>query len=146
MLDLATAFDVIAKHNSDMVLLLVGAEEDIPFSRIQKICLAERDRLHYVRFTPTPERYMMAADIFCLPSYREGFGMTEFGPNCFMISEGEARARPGSVGWPCPFVELRLVDERGSDVGAGEVGEIQLRGPQLFSGYLFDAERTAEAP
>jgi len=75
---------------------------------------------------------------------REGFGMTEFGPNCFMISEGEARARPGSVGWPCPFVELRLVGERGNAVGAGDVGEIQLRGPQLFSGYLFDAERTAE--
>lgn len=76
MLDLATAFDVIAKHNSDVVLLLVGAEEDIPFSRIQEICHAERDRLHYVSFTPTPERYMTAADIFCLPSYREGFGMT----------------------------------------------------------------------
>lgn len=76
MLDLATAFNVIAKHNSDVVLLLVGAEEDIPFSRIQKICHAGRDRLHYVSFTTTPERYMTAADIFCLPSYREGFGMT----------------------------------------------------------------------
>lgn len=76
MLDLATAFDVIAKHNSDVVVLLVGAEEDIPFSRIREICLAERDRLHYVSFTTTPERYMTAADIFCLPSYREGFGMT----------------------------------------------------------------------
>lgn len=76
MLDLAAAFDVIAKHHPDVALLLVGAEEDIPFSRMQEICHAERDRLHYVSFTPTPERYMTAADIFCLPSYREGFGMT----------------------------------------------------------------------
>jgi glycosyltransferase involved in cell wall biosynthesis len=76
MLDLAAAFDVIAKCNPDVVLLLVGSEEDVPFSRMQEICYAERDRLHHVSFTPTPERYMMAADIFCLPSYREGFGMT----------------------------------------------------------------------
>jgi glycosyltransferase involved in cell wall biosynthesis len=73
MLDLAIAFDAIARHNADTVLLLVGAEEDVPFSRI---CCAERERLHYVSFTSTPERYMVAADIFCLPSYREGFGMT----------------------------------------------------------------------
>ena len=76
ILDLAAAFNVIAKHNPDVVLLLVGAEEDVPFNRIQEICYAERDRLHYVSFTSTPERYMAAADIFCLPSYREGFGMT----------------------------------------------------------------------
>lgn len=75
ILDLAAAFDLISRHNPDVVLLLVGAEEDVPFSRMQEICYAERDRLHYVSFTSTPERYMAAADVFCLPSYREGFGM-----------------------------------------------------------------------
>lgn len=76
MLDLATAFDTIARHHPNVVLLLVGAEEDVPFSQIQEICYMERDRLYYASFTPAPERYMAAADIFCLPSYREGFGMT----------------------------------------------------------------------
>lgn len=76
ILDLVAAFNVIAKHNPDVVLLLVGAEEDVPFNLIQEICYAVNDRLHYVSFTSTPERYMAAADIFCLPSYREGFGMT----------------------------------------------------------------------
>jgi glycosyltransferase involved in cell wall biosynthesis len=76
MLDLVAAFDAIAKQHADVVILLVGAEEDVPFSHIQEICSAESDRLHYVSFTSTPERYMTAADVFCLPSYREGFGMT----------------------------------------------------------------------
>jgi glycosyltransferase involved in cell wall biosynthesis len=76
MLDLARAFNVIAKQNPNVVLLLVGAEEDVPFSRIQSICEVENDRLHYVKFTSTPEHYMAAADIFCLPSYREGLPMT----------------------------------------------------------------------
>ena len=56
-----------------------------------------------------------------------------------------ALAKPGSVGWPMPFVEMRLVDEAIHDVATGEVGELLLRGPQLFSGYLSDPERTHEA-
>jgi glycosyltransferase involved in cell wall biosynthesis len=76
MLELATVFDAIAKQHPDVELLLVGAEEDVSFNRIQEICHAGRDRLHYVSFTATPEHYMAAADILCLPSYREGFGLT----------------------------------------------------------------------
>lgn len=76
MLDLAAAFTTIAKQYPDVVLLLVGAEEDVPYSLISEICHEERERLHHVSFTATPEIYMAAADIFCLPSYREGFGMT----------------------------------------------------------------------
>ena len=76
MLDLAAAFDIIARQHPDVELLLVDAEENVPFSRIQEICHGARDRLHYVSFTASPEEYMAAADIFCLPSYREGFGMT----------------------------------------------------------------------
>lgn len=74
MLDLAAAFAGISRHKPDTVLLLVGAEEDVPFTRIQEICGAGCGQLRRVSFTPTPERYMAAADIFCLPSYREGFG------------------------------------------------------------------------
>lgn len=76
MLDLAKAFNSIALVRPNVVLLLVGAEEDVPFSQMQDICTAWRDRMHHVEFTPTPERYMAAADIFCLPSYREGLPMT----------------------------------------------------------------------
>ena len=76
ILDLASAFDVISKHHLNVVLLLVGSEEEVAFSQIQEICHSELDRLHYVTFTTTPEHYMAAADIFCLPSYREGLPMT----------------------------------------------------------------------
>lgn len=74
ILDLATAFADIASHRTDVMLVLVGAEEDVPFARVQEICGVYRERLRRVSFTPKPERYMAAADIFCLPSYREGFG------------------------------------------------------------------------
>lgn len=74
MLDLASAFAEISPYRPDTILLLVGAEEDVPFTQIQEICGVYRDRLRRVSFTPNPERYMTTADIFCLPSYREGFG------------------------------------------------------------------------
>lgn len=76
MLDLAQAFDKAARQNANVELLLVGAEEDVSFARMQEICESVRNRLHYISFTATPELYMAAADIYCLPSYREGFGMT----------------------------------------------------------------------
>jgi fatty-acyl-CoA synthase len=76
---------------------------------------------------------------------REGYGLTECGPNCFAISDNEAIARPGTVGWPVPFLEMRVVTEDGREAETEEVGELFLRGPQMFGGYLHDPERTAEA-
>ncbi len=76
---------------------------------------------------------------------REGYGLTECGPNCFAIAPHEAVRRPGAVGWPVPFLEMRLADEAERDVPHGEVGELLLRGPQMFGGYLHNPERTAEA-
>ena len=76
---------------------------------------------------------------------KEGFGLTECGPNCFAITLDEARRRPGSVGWPSPFLEMRLARDDGSEADVGEAGELLLRGPQLFAGYLDDPARTAEA-
>jgi glycosyltransferase involved in cell wall biosynthesis len=76
VLDLAAAFVSISRVQPDVALLLVGTQEDIHFSALQEMCGAYRQRVHYENFTSTPERYMAAADVFCLPSYREGFGMT----------------------------------------------------------------------
>jgi fatty-acyl-CoA synthase len=76
---------------------------------------------------------------------REGYGLTECGPNCFAISDEEAIARPGTVGWPVPFLEMKLEIEDGCEAEPDESGELLLRGPQMFGGYLHDPERTAEA-
>lgn len=75
---------------------------------------------------------------------RLGYGLTECGPNCFAMSTAESMATPGSVGRPVPFLEMKLVDESLAEVPEGETGELLLRGPQLFSGYLNSPERTAE--
>ncbi|MFE7763558.1 acyl-CoA synthetase [Streptomyces sp. NPDC057438] len=76
----------------------------------------------------------------------ERYGMTETLMNTSVRADGEARA--GTVGLPLPGVELRLVEEDGTPLTAydGEsVGEIQVRGPNLFTEYLNRPDATAAA-
>ncbi|MZD55328.1 acyl-CoA synthetase [Streptomyces sp. SID5606] len=76
----------------------------------------------------------------------ERYGMTETLMNTSVRADGEPRA--GTVGVPLPGVELRLVEEDGTPVAErdGEsVGEIQVRGPNLFTEYLNRPDATAAA-
>jgi amino acid adenylation domain-containing protein len=52
--------------------------------------------------------------------------------------------RPGSVGVAIPFTEAYVVNDRGEKVGAGEVGELAVRGAHVMKGYWEDPVRTAE--
>ncbi len=76
---------------------------------------------------------------------RQGYGLTECGPNCFAVDPGVSRERPEVVGWPVPFLEVRLDAGDGGAPAPGEPGELCLRGPQMFGGYFHDTARTAEA-
>jgi malonyl-CoA/methylmalonyl-CoA synthetase len=76
----------------------------------------------------------------------ERYGMTETLMNCSIRADGERR--PGTVGPPLDGVDLRLVDDEGAllEVSDDEtVGEIQVRGPNLFLEYLNRPDATAEA-
>jgi malonyl-CoA/methylmalonyl-CoA synthetase len=73
----------------------------------------------------------------------ERYGMTETLMNTAVRADGERR--PGTVGPPLPGVELRLVDDDGDVIDGDEVGEIQVRGPNLFLEYLNRPDATEEA-
>jgi malonyl-CoA/methylmalonyl-CoA synthetase len=72
----------------------------------------------------------------------ERYGMTETGMNTSNPLHGERR--PGTVGLPLPGVEVRVADAAGRVLEAGEVGVLEVRGPNVFKGYWRMPEKTAE--
>ena len=72
----------------------------------------------------------------------ERYGMTETGMNCSNPLDGERRI--GSVGLPLPGVEVRIVNaESGGLLPSGEIGDVQLRGPNIFKGYWQQPDKTS---
>jgi fatty-acyl-CoA synthase len=77
--------------------------------------------------------------------FKQGFGMTEFGPGVFSMDAADATRKAGTVGRINQFIEARLVDEAGQDVGHDIIGELLLRGPACCDGYWEDPAETAAA-
>ncbi|MGW0354754.1 acyl-CoA synthetase [Nocardia nova] len=73
------------------------------------------------------------------------FGQSEIGPLATVLRPEEHAERPSSCGRAVFFVETRVVDADGNDVGPGEPGEVLYRSPQLCRGYWDNPEATAEA-
>jgi len=77
--------------------------------------------------------------------FKQGFGLTEVGVNCFSMPVEESARKAGSIGKPLMFTEARLVDAEGDAVAAGEVGELLFRGPHVCQGYWNNPQATAAA-
>lgn len=75
---------------------------------------------------------------------RQGYGLTEVGPNCCTMTDEESVAKAGSVGKPIFHCQMRLVDEDGQDVPAGKTGELVIRGPHVCDGYLNNQQATED--
>jgi long-chain acyl-CoA synthetase len=74
----------------------------------------------------------------------EGYGLSETSPVA-SFNHPHAERKPGSIGTPIAGVEMRLVDDDGKDVAAGDVGEIAIRGENVMKGYWQREEETAKA-
>jgi len=77
--------------------------------------------------------------------FKQGFGMTEVGVNCFAMTVEDSVRKRGSIGTPMMHTEVRLVGADGADVPVGEVGELWFRGPHVSLGYWNRPDATAES-
>jgi acyl-CoA synthetase (AMP-forming)/AMP-acid ligase II len=75
---------------------------------------------------------------------QQGYGMTETSPTTHFVTDELAGQIPGSIGPLVPNTECRIVDvATREDAGAGEPGELCIRGPQVMKGYLNNPQATA---
>ncbi|MDZ7360310.1 MAG: long-chain fatty acid--CoA ligase [candidate division KSB1 bacterium] len=78
--------------------------------------------------------------------FRQGFGMTEFGPGVFSLASDDAERKAGSIGKPNFFVDARVVDPATNQpLPPNAVGELVLRGPSAMTGYFGDPEASRMA-
>lgn len=74
VLDLALAFSRLFRAHEEVYLFIVGPDEDRIEADIRQTCSPCISQIRFGGYTDTPEMWMAASDVLCLPSYREGFG------------------------------------------------------------------------
>uniref|UniRef100_A0AAU3H4Q0 Long-chain fatty acid--CoA ligase n=1 Tax=Streptomyces sp. NBC_01401 TaxID=2903854 RepID=A0AAU3H4Q0_9ACTN len=77
--------------------------------------------------------------------FADAYGLTETVSGDTFLDREHAFSKLGSVGRPVPHTHVKIVDEAGLEVPAGELGEVLLRGPKVFTGYWHDEKATAAA-
>jgi fatty-acyl-CoA synthase len=78
-------------------------------------------------------------------NFRSGYGMTEVGPNNFGMPDHEIQRKVGSVGFPLNHVSMRVLRENGHPCSPNEVGELQIAGEHVCSGYWNNPQASREA-
>jgi long-chain acyl-CoA synthetase len=74
----------------------------------------------------------------------EGYGMTETSP-VVCVNPIDGSGRLGTIGLPVPSTDVRIADEEGHELPVGEVGELQVKGPQVMKGYYQRPEETTKS-
>ncbi|HEY6364042.1 MAG TPA: AMP-binding protein [Candidatus Binatia bacterium] len=73
----------------------------------------------------------------------QGYGLTETSPMITLVESKKAETKMGSIGRAVVGVEVKIVDEAGTEVATGEPGEIITRGPHVMKGYFRKPAETA---
>jgi fatty-acyl-CoA synthase len=90
---------------------------------------------------PLVEKYTHEKNIH----FKQGFGMTEFGPGIFALAPEDAIRKAGSIGRPNFYVDAQIVDDGNNLLGPNEPGELVLKGPSYCSGYFNNPKATQQA-
>lgn len=121
-----------------MVLLLI---------EYKKVKIYDISSLNFVCFggAPTPEKKIEELiNTFPEIKFIHMYGQTEASTRISHLLPSDSIRKVGSVGKPIPGVGLRIVDEHGIDVHAGEVGEVIVKGSNVMKGYYKRSEQTLQ--
>jgi fatty-acyl-CoA synthase len=115
--------------------------------------LLEKPRFTYCNFSSI--RFFISGGAACSTTmieayqkkdlvFKQGFGLTEVGPNCFILDEKYAVTKSGSIGQAMPHSKVRVVTKFGVDAKIDEPGELLIAGPHVCQGYYKNPSAFAE--
>lgn len=76
---------------------------------------------------------------------RQGFGLTEVGPNCFSLHQDDAIRKKGSIGFPNFYIDAKIMRDDKTECAVNEVGELWLKSPVVTPGYWRNEKATTES-
>lgn len=112
----------LAERDTSSLRFIIGGGEKMPVPLVERIQAA-----------------------FPTAWFADAYGLTETVAGDTFNDAAHVLSKVGSVGRPVLHLRVRIVDEQGDEVPAGELGEITLSGPKVFSGYWRDEQATAAA-
>lgn len=145
----------LKKFDADQILALSEQEKatimfGVPttMEMMARSPLFAKTNLESVRYAivggePMPLELIKVWDKKGIP-IRQGYGLTEFGPNVFSLNEEDALRKIGSIGFPNFYIEAKVVDNEGRELKDNEVGELVLRGPMCMQGYWHNEKATQD--
>ncbi len=150
--DLAEALKLTAQEQiTDFHIVPTQLISLLNLPDIEQYAFPRLKRIWYAA-SPMPTEVLKRGLSLFGPIFMQGYGQTESGPDVAFLSrenhryswESSDEILLGSCGQPCIGVQVRIVDEAGRDVEAGEIGEIIVKSKRIMTGYWRKPDETEE--
>lgn len=142
----AEACDLIQKHRVTMALILVTPlQQLIDFPQLRDYDLTSLRLVLTAAAKYTREFVIRVMNELTIDHFFFGYGLTECAPLVALTEfSGQMLAHENTLGFPVWYDDVRIVNEEDVDLPPGEVGEVIIRGPNVFKGYYNRPEANAE--
>ncbi len=153
MLHRGASVGLMKKFDADKVLELMESEKSSLFMGVPTILKMMAESEMFDKVTLESVRYFIVGGE-ALPlevinmwhnkgvKIRQGYGLTEVGPNITSLHQNDAERKSGSIGVTNFYVDYAILDDDNQPVQQGEIGEFCLKGPMVTPGYWRNEEAT----
>lgn len=150
------SFTLLRKFDPDRLMKLLDDEEVTLFMAVPTMLKMMAECSSFRKYDLEALRYfIVGGEAMPVPlieqwqnkgiPIRQGYGLTEVGPNVASLHHDDSGRKIGSIGTFNFFVDTRLVKSDGTPAGIGEEGELWMRGPMVTPGYWQNEEATKSA-
>ncbi|MEZ4516495.1 MAG: o-succinylbenzoate--CoA ligase [Chloroflexota bacterium] len=135
--------------SSDLERLPISIVSLVPTMLFRLLPISQPERWKSLRFVllgggAATAELLQAAHQVGIP-VATTYGLTEAASQVATMPPTQALGKPGSVGKPLLFTQVRITDESGTRLEQGEIGEIRVHGPGVFDGYYGNEQATERA-